>query len=59
MDAENRKTISQIEKIVNKIYEEKILPTKRTSAINKDDIVDLQIQINLHGNDSQAFIDSL
>jgi hypothetical protein len=59
MDAENKKIINQFEKIVNKIYEEKILSTKRTSAINKDDIVDLKIQINLHGDDSQAFIDSL
>lgn len=47
MDKENESILRQFEQIVNKIYEEKILPKKRQHKICHDDIVDLKMIFGL------------
>ena len=46
----------QFKDLVDKIWEEKILPLKRDSIIDSDDITDLRINIGLYGDDIDSFI---
>ena len=46
----------QFKDLVDKIWEEKILPLKRDMVIDSDDIVNLRINIGLYGDDIDSFI---
>jgi len=49
----------KFKKVVDRIYEEKIIPRHRDTVIERDDITNLKILLGLYGNDSEMFINSI